>query len=219
MENLFNQPAEINLPPVGHERREELLKRDDALAEQGETQYADRGTIPADVLQPDHNVQNVIRRSHLDIGSEHPLYKTKWVNYVNMNGQMVWQAKADGWAVASGKEFPEADDMAKVDGSIRIGDVILMFIRHDEHFHLEQREATKRLRQQYGVEAEIHDLAAKHGNVFKNVHTPEITGGMPDGLLKTVEARAARRSSAVSTAARHLGNKMKTGTIPGVPIT
>lgn len=220
MTQLFTQEeiAAQSLPPAGHDRREELKRRDDALAQQGETQYADAGTIPAHILEPDHNTQNTIRRSYLDIGTDHPLYKTKWVNYANLNGQMVWQAKSDGWAVATVKEFPEAKSMQKEDGSIRVADVILMFIRIDEHLKLEQREATKRLRQQYGVEAEIHDIAAKHPEVFKNVHTPELTGGVPEGTLKTMEARAALRRSAVTTAARHVGNLMKQGPLPGVPI-
>lgn len=213
-----NTPTEPNLPPAGHERREELKRRDDNLTQQAEEQSVDRGTIPEDVLQPDHNIQNEMRRSYLDVGSNHPLYKTKWVNYVNTNGQMVWQAKAEGWAVATAKVFPEAADMQKEDGSIRVGDVMLMFIRHDEHFRIEQREANKRLRQQYGVEATIHDIAEKHPDVFKNVHTPEITGNMPEGTMKEVERRAAVRNAARGVAAQHLGNRMKKGTIPGVPI-
>lgn len=218
--DIFSQEeiAAANLPPAGHEQREELKRREDTLAQQAETQYADSGAIPAEMVQPDHNMQNTLRRSYLDIGSNHPLYKTKWVNCININGQMIWQAKADGWMIATSKEFPEARDMSKEDGSIRVGDTLLMFIRHDQHFLLEQREANKRLRQQYGVEADIHDIAKKYPDVFKNVHTPEITGGIPDDMLKTMEARNARRSAAVNLAARHIGNKMKTGVIPDVPI-
>ena len=222
MVDIFTQEemaaAGVNLPPAGHERREELKARTDNLEQQAETQYANVGAIPAAALEPDYNIQNTIRRSYLDIGSNHPLYKTKWVNYVNTNGQMVWQAKADGWMVASAREFPEARDMSKEDGSLRVGDVMLMFIQHDQHFLLEQREANKRLRQQFGVEADIHDIAKRYPDVFRNVHTPEITGGIPDDMLKTMEARNARRSSAINLAARHLGNKMKTEVIPGVPI-
>lgn len=222
--NFFSQPdSEENLPPAGHERTEELKKRTDRLEEQAEEKYADVGSMPKAMLEPDHNIQSDIRKSYLDIGTDHPLYVTKWVNYVNQNGMMVWQAKADGWMVATAKEFPEAADMQKSDGTVRVGDVLLMFIRKDDHFRLQQREATKRLRQQYGVEADIHALAEatnrREGKeVFAKVETPAVTGGVSGKTLETLQQRATMHKAAVNTAARHVGNLMKKGPIPGVPI-
>ncbi len=217
--NFFSQPSpEENLPPAGDARTEELKKRTDNLEEQAEEKYADAGAIPKHILDPDHNIQSDIRKSYLEIGTNHALYVTKWVNYVNQNGMMVWQAKADGWMVATAKEFSEAKDMQKADGTVRVGDVLLMFIRKDDHFRLQQREAAKRLRQQYGVEAEIHDLAEtvnrREGKeVFAKVETPELTGGVSGKTMETIKQRAA-----VNTAARHVGNLMKKGPLPGVPI-
>lgn len=210
--------AAQHLPPAGHEQREVLKERTDNLEQQAETQYADVGAIPKHALEPDYNVQSEIRRaSYLEIGINHPLYKTKWVNYVNQNGSMVWQAKNDGWQIATVREFPETRDMQKADGSLRVADVILMFIRHDEHLLLEQREKHKRLKQQYGVEAEIFDLAASANRregreVFKNVQTPNMTG-VNDATLEVMKKRAASR-----TAANIIGNRMKEGFIPGVPL-
>ncbi len=218
--NFFSQPEDSkeNLPPAGHERTEELKKRTDNLEEQAETKYADAGAIPKHALEPDYNIQGDIRKSYLEIGTNHELYVTKWINYVNQNGMMVWQAKADGWVVATAKTFPEATDMQKTDGTIRVGDVLLMFIRKDDHFRLVQREDAKRIRQQFGVEAEIHDLAESTNRregrqVFAKVETPEVTGGISGNTLETMQKRAA-----VNTAARHVGNLMKKGPIPGVPI-
>ena len=213
---------ESALPPAGHERREELKRRTDDLEQQADEKYADVGKIPEDALAPDREIQSHIRKSHLEIGTDHPYLKTKWVNYVNQNGSMVWQAKSEGWSVASVVEFPEAADLKREDGTIRVGDVLLMCIRIDQYLLNEKRAEAKRLRQQYGVEAEIHDLAANVNRaegkeVFGQISTPEVTGVNED-LLNTIEQRASRQQSARRTALRHIGNKMKGGTLPGVPI-
>jgi hypothetical protein len=139
-----------------------------------------------------------------------------------MHGTKVWEAKADGWVVSTITDFPEAVHLNKEDNTIRIGDVMLMHLRMDEYVILMDREKTKRLRQQYGVEAEIHEIAAKHPNIFPNVHT-ESSGGLPANIQKRVESRAANaasiRKASQSTARHTLGNKLAQGdTIPGVPI-
>ena len=209
--------AGSNLPPAGYKRDEELKMRTDNLEAQAETQYANAGSIPADALKPDPNMQYEIRKSHMGIGTDNPLYKTKWVNYVNNNGYMVWQAKSEGWNVATAREFPEGRDMMKSDGSLRVGDVLLMFMRIDEYLKLEMREKHKRLQQQYGVEADIHDLAERTNRatgqqVFTNIQTPAITG-INDNTLEAMKKRSAQR-----TAVNILGNRMKEGFIPGVPL-
>ena len=211
----------VDLPPAGAVRREVLAERTDLLEQAGEEQFADRGAIPHDspVLRPEENreIQQHIHKSHLDIGADHPFLKTKWVNWKNQEGQMIWQAKSDGWNVATIKEFPEAKGLQKEDGTIRVADVLLMCIRLDAFLQLINREAQKRIRQQYGIESDIHQLAAKYPDVFKNVHT-ELSGGVPEDIMNVVESRATRRSAAHRVAAKTLGNQMKTGTIPGVPI-
>lgn len=219
--DLFSND-ELNLPPAGDARREELKKRTDTLEAQAEVQYANVGTINPDVLKPDREIQGHIAKSHLEVGTTHPYLKVKWVNYVNQQGTMVWAAKADGWMVATTQDFPEAAELVREDNTIRIGDVLLMCIRFDEYQKIQERDKKKRLRQQFGVEAEIHDLAArtnaKEGKqVFANVQTPEFTG-VNEKTLQGMEANAARQSAARRTAAAHLGNKMKQGPLPGVPI-
>lgn len=219
-----NKPLNLDsfgLPPAGHTRDEELKKRTDALEEKAESQFVDRGAIPHDssVLDPSQNreIQSHIRKSHLEVGIDHPYLKVKWVNWKNLEGTKVWEAKADGWMVATSHEFPEAKDMVREDGTIRIGDVMLMCIRMDEYLKLEQREKDKRLRQQYGIESEIRALAARNPSVFKEVHSSE-SGGIPDKYMSTMESNASRQADARRTVARHLGNKMKQGTVPGLPV-
>ena len=219
MNTLFD--TEPSLPPAGQARREELARRTDTLVEAAETQTPDSGRIPQDhdALRPERNreIQNHLAKSHLEIGTAHPYYMVKWVNYVNQQGSMIWTEKAKGWKVATVDEFPEARELSREDRTIRIGDVLLMFIRKDEHYLLEQKEHEKRLRQQYGVEAEIHDLAARNRRIFPDVHTPSING-VPDNLMNEMERRSSRRQGIRKIAAQHLGNQMKKGTISGVPI-
>lgn len=212
--------VDLGLPPVGHARDEEFRLRNDNLQRAAEeaTASGDVGTIPPKVLEPDREICDAISKSYLEIGVNHAYLKTKWVNYVNLHGQKIWEAKAQGWKVATAIEFPEAKDLVREDNTIRIGDVLLMCIRMDEHLKLEERERTKRLRQQFGAEAEIHEYAERANiqagtKIFGAVHTPGISG-MPEHLMTTIEKRAAVRRGA----AQHLGNKLKEGLIPGLPV-
>ncbi len=212
---------EPNLPPAGFQRDEVLAERSDNLAQAAEQQPVERERIPADhdALRPERNreIQHDIARSYLDIGLNHPIYITKWVNYVNLQGQMVWSAKADGWLIATPNEFPEAKDLARVDNTIRVGDVLLMFITKDKHLQLVQRDDEKRRRQQFGLEADIHMLAAQHPEAFGRVHTPEL-GGDLSHIMTQLDAQSQRREALRKVAAHSIGNQMKRGVIPGVPI-
>jgi hypothetical protein len=217
-----NGTIQPNLPPAGYKREEELAIREDNLQEKAETISPDKEAVNPEAFKPDREIQGMIRKDFLSIGVDHPVYKTKWVNYINQHGTKVWEAKADGWQVSNVKDFPDAVHLRKEDNTIRVGDVILMHLRMDEYVLLMEREKTKRLRQQYGVEAEIHEIAAKHPDIFPKVHT-ESSGGLPPNIQKRVESSAinaaAMRKAAKSTARHTLGNKLAQGdTIPGVPI-
>lgn len=236
-------PSPTQLPPAGFERDEELKRREDNLQERAETLAAERdvGVIPQKVLEPDREIQYAIKRDFLSIGVNHPFLKTKWVNYVNQHGSKVWEAKTDGWMVANADHFKGTEDYEMVrdlireDNSIRVGDVMLMCIRMDRHLMLEKREAEKRRRQQFGVEAEIHDMAnsvnRKRGQrVFAGVSTPEVgvSGELSpraharlDSLTRQSEARdvsLARQIAAKRVASQHVGEMLKSGTVPGLPI-
>jgi len=223
-----NTPPAPDLPPAGFARNEELARRTDKLEEAIETQTPEQYAIPHDhdALRPDRNreIQHEIHRGHLDIGHKHPVYAVKWVNWRNNEGSMVWQAKSDGWQVATPEIFPEAYEhgCVKEDNTLRVADVMLMCITHDKKLLLDARDKQKRLRQQYGVEADIHDLAAAANRkykteVFKNVQTPELTG-LSESTLDKINARNNRQNAARRVAANSLGNRMKEGVIPGVPI-
>lgn len=210
-----NEKEKTSLPPAGHARTDELKRRTDKLEELAEKQYAGVESIDPSKLEPDREIQYSISNNYLEIGVNHPFLKTKWVNCVNQHSTMVWQEKAKGWKVSTIHEFPEAAPLVREDNTIRVGDVLLMHIRIDEHLKLEQREEQKRFRQQLGIEAELHDIVGKHSNAF-TVHS-ENTGGIPDSITSRMGGDL-RRSASHQIAARTLGERLKRGTIPGVPI-
>lgn len=199
-----------DLPPAGWKRKEELAKRTDALEEQAAEKYKDVEAINSRAFDKDRDIQRAISRNYLEIGTDHPYLKVKWVNYVNQQGTHVWNAKAEGWQVADPRNFPEAEGLVREDNTIRIGDVLLMQIRFDDYQKLVNRDAEKRRRQELGIEHELSDIAARYPNEFK-VHT-EHTTGIPDRINEAMRAGAKR------VAANTIGNRLKKGTIPGVPI-
>lgn len=217
-------PEHIGNIPAGHERDEEMSRRTDTLQQRAE-EKADANEIGAiphdhDALRPDRNreIQNHIHKDHLAIGTDHPIYVAKWVNWKNLEGQMVWKAKSDGWMTASVKEFPEAAHLRKEDGTIRVADVILMFIPKEVHAQLVQREKRKRQRQQFGVEQEIHDMAERNPHVFAGAATPEL--GVTGNLSPTAQKKIAQFNTrgAGRVAINRIGDMMKKGPIPGVPL-
>ena len=201
---------EPNLPPPGQQRREELARRKDALEEQAEKKYADAGRIDPKVLEPDRELQSQIRNNYLEIDIG-PAFMVKWVNYVSQNGSAVWQAKIDGWQVVTADMLVDKIDfgLVKEDNTLRVGDVLAMFIRKDQHLLLERKRAEKQLRQQYGAESELHEIVGKHSKALQIRDTTT-----DPNLMNRIKQRAAASQVAVN----HLGNKLKQGTIPGVPI-
>lgn len=195
---------------------EEKAIAKDQLEEKAEALNTEGGKIPEKFMELDSEIQRDIQGGFMDIGVNHPYLKTSWVNYVNVNGQMVWKKKAEGWQIATIKDFPEAKHLRREDSTIRIGDVLLMSIRIDEYLKIQQKEEAKRLRQQYGIETEISNLAAKHPDHFK--FYSDNTGGLPESVEKRINSRTAMAGATRSLAAKAIGNKMKKGVIPGVPI-
>ena len=197
-----------NLPPPGAERRNVLAERQDALEEQAEIAFENVEAMDPKVLEPDREIQYEIENDFMKINIG-PAYVVKWV-YTGQNSQKVWQAKAEGWQIISPDMLVDKVDrmLVKEDNTLRVGDVVAMYIRKDKHFLLEQKRKMRQLRQQFGAEAELHELAGKNPKALKVRNFDE-----DNPHASQIQARAARK-----TAMRHLGNKMKQGTIPGVPI-
>jgi hypothetical protein len=201
---IENNQVQPNLPPPGDERREVLAERQDNLEQQVEAASENRGTIPPHMLEPDHNVQSALETDFLSIGINHPLYKTKWVNYVNVGGKMVWTAKAEGWKVATIDIFPDGAHCRKEDGTIREVDVILMYMRHDHYLKMLRANEEKQRRRQFGIEAEMRDIAGRHPEAFT------IHDGLPSQMETRMQSAAnIRRTGAMKTVANHMVNKSR----------
>lgn len=207
--NPQQQAPEPNLPPPGAARRDELARRTDDLQQAAEELTPESGKIDPKVFEPDRDLQRAIRRNYLDLDIG-PQYVVKWVNFHSQHSKAVWEAKADGWQVVTASMLkPEDQALAVEDNTVRVGDVIAMFIRKDIHLMLEQEAEERRLRQQYVVESELSEIASKHPKALK-VHS-DLTGSNP--YAEQMQKRAAQK-----TALNHLGNQMKKGPLPGVPI-
>lgn len=207
-----------DLPPAGYKRDEELARRTDILEEKAEKQFADRGAIPESAFEPEREIQYDIRRGFMDIRlKQAQIYKVKWVNFRAQQGNQVWAAKAEGWRIVTPEMVEELDrDLVREDNTLRVGDVVAMYMRLDYFVQLEQERERRRLKALYGVnDAELEELAKKNPKVFKILHAgEETTTEAGQRAFNQIEKQAVRK-----TAQRMLGERMKRGTIPGVPIT
>jgi len=198
-----------NLPPAGYKRDEVLARRQDALDQKIDSISDDIGAVNPKAFEEDREIQDMIRKDYLfvDIGPE---YVVKWVNFVSQHGNAVWAAKAQGWQVVTAEKVRGVDrDLVKEDNTLRVGDVICVFMRKDRHLMMEQAQARHRFAVENGFESELNDLAAKNPKAFKV--RSDLSGGNPH--LSQTQSRAARK-----TALGHLGNQMKKGLVAGIPI-
>lgn len=210
-----NQAAQMaaNLPPAGYQRDEELSRRTDNLAQAAENGPEKVG-LPADAFDIDREIRGDIENGYMDIGANHPYLKTCWVNFVNVNGQAVWKKKAQGWQVATIREFPEASDLVKADNTIRVGDVMLMCIQVDRYLKIMQKEEDARRRQQFGLESDVYNIANKYPNVFKNVSTDD-NPTLDPRTQDIINRKRAANTTAINSIAKQM---QQPGGVPGIPL-
>ncbi len=130
-----------------------------------------------------------------------------------MNGQMIWQKKAQGWEVVQG-DMREAKEYKAEDSTRRVGDTLLMRMRRDYYAKLEaaQREVVRR--QEQGVASELEALGLKYGGRGIKVHTsPDAQFASKRGMMDTLEKRAARQA-----AMKGIDKRLRKGNVPGMPI-
>lgn len=214
--------GDSTLPPAGYERTEELARRTDELEEVGEKLaneqelYAIAPEAPA--MQPDRELMNLFdpgAMSMLTVSNPQPGWRYAWANRVNQSGLQVMMKKYDGWQVVSGND-KESLEHKSVDGTRCIADVLLMKLPEAQGKKLDQREATRRDRQQRGVAAELEALGHKYRDKGLKVHTPN-TGTSQHGFVRSEQTLDPRRAAVVQEAGRQLGEMSRTQ-IPGVPI-
>lgn len=230
---------ETNLPPAGHERREELKRRMDALTKEAEhiaSEMEIEGINPK-ALDIDNEIADHFdpATSMLDVSDANPSYVYRWeqADLYNRQGNIwVTTRKAEGWEVVSGSD-PEAKNCRQVDGTRRVGDAILMRIRKDRYIALELADRRRRLSRSESVSLKALEMAEKAGipvHDLSNANTPK-------HILQFAEAQAAAATAARQTMVRHmrqvggqgkrvlaselasrrLDSAIRSGRVPGMP--
>ena len=199
--NIIPGESDRPLPPPGDARREEMGRRTDELQELAEKQ--ERVAIDPESLKVDPELARHF--NDLDVTEKDSLYDYCWV-FSGQHGTFIKRKLAQKWEVVTG-DMPEARELMDVGGLRRLGDVILMRIRKDNHARLLLHDRDMRRRQQRAVDSRLKELGEKAGI---KVHAD---GEVPDRILKSMEGR--------STATRIVQNKMdqliKEGRVPGTP--
>lgn len=206
-----NTNTVTGLPPAGYSREEELRKRLDDLAEKSEVkaEQLDVNTIDPKALRPDRELQHLIRDyDALEVTKKQDGYVYCWA-YTGQHGQDIMRKKAKGWAVVQGND-PESREHRYEDTTRRVGDVILMRIRMDQHFVLEQHEERKRRMRESGAISEVKELGAKHG--FK-VHTDIQSSPYFSSAQKTDVSVGAKQ-----VALSRVDKMLREGSVPGMEV-
>lgn len=203
------------LPPPGDERREVLAERVDTLAEQAEKMSVDAGGTNADAFE----IENEIAQ-HFDADygmlppNKSPNHEYCWVQRdpKGLFGNRWFLAKqAEGWQRVTSRD-PDAIGMEHAvfaDGSIVVGDVILMRIRKERFEILQQRQDEKTRRLEYGAAGELAARAERHGvGIFD--------APSPSQLREQIQARGGNRL-VVPVSPSHGDRALRDGTLPGMP--
>lgn len=173
-------PATGALPPAGHARTEELKRRGDALEAKAAETHADVQAINPDNFDVERELAG--RFNALDITNKNDAYVYKWVNFVSNGGIMLRQAVAppERWEVVTG-DAKEAAELRQVDGTRKLGDVMLVRMPKTRYAVLEKVQAERAARQHQGLEANMRQIAAKSKiRVYSNED-------MPDSVRKVIE--------------------------------
>jgi len=200
------------LPPAGHQRDEELKRRADILAEEGEKRAKVEGVEAIDPNSLTLESELVSQMDELSVTNRQPGYEYCWVNFdspSHARGLMVKnKLREKGWEIVCG-DMPEAIEVKDVAGNRRVGDVILMRIPkplYDAHLRLERERAARMSGSSHST---LQELGEKYRGRGVIVHTPD---NMDPNLLKTMESRA----RGAMAANQKLDQSLRDGRIDGL---
>lgn len=201
------------LPPAGDAQRDELKARGDALAEQAETLGVVGGAINPKAFAIDREIAGHV--NELDVSNASPEYAYAWV-WTGQQGIKVKEKLArrvregDGlvvcWEVVNG-DMPEASELKTVDGTRRLGDVMLLRCRKERKEQLDAQDEIQRARREASINEPLEELARKYPRLVK-VHTDLNDPTLQAGL---------RRGAARGFAAQQFDTAIRGGTVPGMP--
>ena len=206
--------------PKGGKKKEIIAKKKDTAQEEGEKLTENMGRIPDKHLKPEREIQSKIRKGFMDIRVKG--CRVSWVNFVHQQGTAVWQAKARGWIIVTGNMVePDDLDLLREDNTFKVGDVMAMCIPEEtyaqNHANLHEKAAQELAGEHT---AELHELRKKSPKSFNILDNSNMSAGA-EHIRQTMRQRADNplsRQAAQQMALDHIGNKMKEGVVPGIPI-
>ena len=203
-----------DLPAPGYKRADELARRTDELEERIETEAPEVYPIDPKAFKEDREILHELDRDMLEVSNPDPEFMYCWV-YFGQNAQAVWAKKSHGWRVvgvgAEAARDKECAEHKEVDGSRKIGDVLLMKTPRANYEKITAAQERRRAAQELGVSSNVLALADKYGlKVHEDISTVQLG---PQTLMEVAQKRA----GAEKVAMRHLDRKLRKGEIPGVP--
>jgi len=206
-----------SLPPAGDERREVLARRADALVEKAEELGAAGGQIDPDAF----HIENEIGRyfNHLEVPHRQEGYAYKWEQRDPNNrfGNFHFlAAQTQGWerVLFGDPDAKGLEHCRHPDGSIIVGDTILMRIRYDRYIQLRRAEYHLARRQEGAIDSELMDIAGRRGvRVLKD----EEIGGKEHGRWSAAQESRAAHAAAQKLALQELDKQIRGGHVPGRP--
>ncbi len=210
--------AGASLPPPGDERRDELKRRTDALAQQAQQLVDEAEVYGIDPTSLEVENEIASRFNELEVSDPLPGYRYRWV-WTGMNSLMVKRALAErfpgaykGWEIVTG-EMPEAQEAKDgVTGARRVGDAILL--RCTEEFYQAKQRHVERMNALHrtSVTATLRDMAAKYAGKGLQIHISD------DDMESPVMKQVLKRMMAREIAGTKFVGMLKSGTVPGAEI-
>jgi len=205
------------LPPAGDERREVLAARADDLAEQAEKLSVDAGATRPDAFEIENEIASHF--DEIDYGmmppNKSPNHEYCWVQRDprgTFGNRWFLSKQAQGWQRVTSRD-PDAVGMEHaihVDGSIVVGDVILMRITKERYELLQRRQDEKTRKLESNATSELEIRAQRYGSGIYDVATPA-------DLRAQIQAQSGGNRLVVPVRPSHGDHALRTGTLAGMP--
>lgn len=159
-------PGTATLPKAGHAQREIIKQRVDAMEEQAATQFANVDAVNPDRFEVERELAQHF--NELEVTNADPNFVYRWINFSSNGGIALRRAIAppERWEVVTG-DMPEASELRAVDGTRKLGDVLLVRMSRKRYDILEKVKEEQRQRQQGGYENNLRELGRRNPKAIK----------------------------------------------------
>lgn len=202
-----------NLPPAGHARDEEMRRRTDRLAQQAEERAASEEVY---AINPGALVVENELAQHFDelhVSGRLAEYEYVWENFAHQQGfavraRLAIRVRLPGdnymtaaWEVVQG-DMPEARELLAVDGTRKLGDVLLMRCRKDIFRLIAKSRRSRAEAHTLAVDSRLLEMAEEVGEKYVRVHR-EMDENHP----------AMKHAAAASIAQQELMRRVRDGSV------